>query len=209
MECNRLPTMLNRVGIILTYNIKIIIFNFFQASMVQDLINSYELLSTEKFIVVQSLDATEDELKLFHSSGYINFLKKVNDLDDFDEFEEEQLEYGLGYDCPILERNLELVKTLAGGSATAAKLLAKNKCKIAINWFGGWHHAQRYQRKGIILKQKQYLLLNFRDTAEGFCYVNDIVIAIHILTRTFDKILYLDLDIHHGNELIISSKNVF
>lgn len=50
---------------------------------------------------------------------------------------------------------------------------------IAINWFGGWHHAQR-------------------DSAEGFCYVNDIVIAILFLLRTFNRILYIDLDIHHG-----------
>ncbi|XP_018565278.1 histone deacetylase 8-like [Anoplophora glabripennis] len=161
-ECNRLPNMLNR------------------ASMVQDLINCYGLLLTGKFQAVQSLDATEDELKLFHSTSYIDFLKKVNDLDNFDEFEKEQVEYGLSYECPILERNFELVQTLAGGSISAAKLLAKNKCKIAINWFGGWHHAQR-------------------DSAEGFCYVNDIVLAIHILSTAFDRILYLDLDIHHGD----------
>ncbi|KAJ8922638.1 hypothetical protein NQ315_007670 [Exocentrus adspersus] len=161
-QCNRLPTMLNR------------------ASMVQDLINSYEVLSPEKFLVVKSLDATEDELKSFHSSAYIDFLKKVNDLEDFDEFEEEQLEYGLAYDCPILERSYDLVKVIAGGTVSAAKLLAREKCKVAINWFGGWHHAQR-------------------DSAGGFCYVNDIVIAIQELSRTFERVLYVDLDIHHGD----------
>jgi histone deacetylase 8 len=151
-----------------------------QASMVQDLIRSYGLTSNNKMLVVQSLDATEDELKLFHSSSYIDFLKSVNDTDDFDENGEEQDEFGLGYDCPLLERTYDFVKTVAGGSLTAAKLLAKSKCEIAINWFGGWHHAQR-------------------DSAAGFCYVNDIVLAIHKLTEKFHKILYVDLDIHHGD----------
>ncbi|KAL0280656.1 UNVERIFIED_CONTAM: hypothetical protein PYX00_001882 [Menopon gallinae] len=51
---------------------------------------------------------------------------------------------------------------------------------VAINWFGGWHHAQR-------------------DAAEGFCYVNDIVIAIQFLLKSFNRVLYIDLDVHHGN----------
>ncbi|KAJ8949831.1 hypothetical protein NQ318_000530 [Aromia moschata] len=150
------------------------------ATLVQDLINSYGLLLNEKIHVVESLDATEEELKTFHSSSYIDFFKRVNDIDDFDQFTEEQLEFGLAYDCPILSKSFDLVKTLAGGSISAAKILAAKKCKTAINWFGGWHHAQR-------------------DAAEGFCYVNDAVLAIQTLTRTFNKVLYIDLDIHHGN----------
>lgn len=43
------------------------------------------------------------------------------------------------------------------------------------------------------------VLLIFRDSAEGFCYVNDVVIAIQQLSKTFKKVLYIDLDIHHGN----------
>lgn len=39
-----------------------------------------------------------------------------------------------------------------------------------------------------------------RDAAEGFCYVNDIVIAIQHLSQTFRKVLYIDLDIHHGKK---------
>lgn len=45
----------------------------------------------------------------------------------------------------------------------------------------------------------------FRFGAEGFCYVNDIVIAIEILRKKFSKILYIDLDVHHGKSLIYSS----
>lgn len=37
-----------------------------------------------------------------------------------------------------------------------------------------------------------------RDSAEGFCYVNDIVIAIQLLSQMFKKVLYVDFDIHHG-----------
>lgn len=117
----------------------------FQAILIQDLINSYKLLLDDKFLVVQSEDATDDEVKSFHSSAYVEFLKKINDKDieDCNEFKNELEEYGLVYDCPLLTQMYDVVKTLAGGSITAAKLLVALKCQTAINWFGGWHHAQR------------------------------------------------------------------
>lgn len=43
------------------------------------------------------------------------------------------------------------------------------------------------------------LTQTFRSEAAGFCYCNDIVVAIlHLLTK-FDRVLYIDLDIHHGD----------
>ncbi|KAJ8964713.1 hypothetical protein NQ317_003063 [Molorchus minor] len=127
------------------------IYNTSLASMVQDLVNSYQLLLDDKFLAVQSSDATEDELKLFHSNSYIEFLNKVNNADCLEQFDDEQQAFGLGYDCPILDKNLQLVKTIAGGSISAAKILAGNKYKTAINWFGGWHHAQRGWRFKMLL----------------------------------------------------------
>ena len=38
-----------------------------------------------------------------------------------------------------------------------------------------------------------------KSSAQGFCYVNDIVIGIIELRKKFDKILYIDLDLHHGD----------
>jgi len=35
--------------------------------------------------------------------------------------------------------------------------------------------------------------------AAGFCIVNDIVLGIMELQKTFDRVLYLDLDVHHGD----------
>ena len=51
---------------------------------------------------------------------------------------------------------------------------------MAINWYGGWHHAMK-------------------DEASGFCYCNDIVLAILHLLDHFDRVLYIDIDIHHGD----------
>ena len=38
-----------------------------------------------------------------------------------------------------------------------------------------------------------------RSEASGFCYINDIVLGILILRKTFSRILYVDLDLHHGD----------
>ena len=66
---------------------------------------------------------------------------------------------------------------------SAAHALVNRQVDIAVNFCGGWHHAQR-------------------DQASGFCYVNDIVLAILELQKTFKKVLYIDLDIHHGMYLL-------
>jgi acetoin utilization deacetylase AcuC-like enzyme len=34
--------------------------------------------------------------------------------------------------------------------------------------------------------------------ASGFCYINDVVLAILELLKYHDRVLYIDIDIHHG-----------
>ncbi|KAK4886153.1 hypothetical protein RN001_002424 [Aquatica leii] len=147
-----------------------------RASVVTDLVLSYNLLSCN-VQVIACTPATHDELKEFHSSAYLDFIKEHND----DKYcDEDEVEFGLNYDCPFLPSLYDLIQLIAGSTVTAVKLLCNAKCDIAINWFGGWHHAQR-------------------DEAEGFCYVNDVVIGIQLLTKSFPRVLYVDLDVHHGN----------
>lgn len=156
--------------------------------MVHSLIKSSNLLKSMQ--VRPSRLATDDELRLFHSESYIEFIKKHNagslienedsdDCSDDEEVSEEQLEFGLGYDCPKLPRMYDFVKTIGGGTLTAVDSLLEGS-EIVINWCGGWHHGQR-------------------DEAEGFCYVNDIAIGIQKLREKFKRVLYIDLDVHHGN----------
>ncbi|XP_036339421.1 histone deacetylase 8-like [Rhagoletis pomonella] len=96
------------------------------------------------------------------------------------------LEYGLGFDCPSWRGIWEYACTIAGGTMSACAALCKyglpknGKQTVIINWTGGWHHAQR-------------------DRAAGYCYVNDIVLGILMLRRHFKRVLYIDLDVHHGD----------
>jgi histone deacetylase 1/2 len=53
----------------------------------------------------------------------------------------------------------EYCQISAGGSLGGAIKLNNNAADIAINWAGGLHHAKKTE-------------------ASGFCYVNDIVLAI-------------------------------
>ena len=58
----------------------------------------------------------------------------------------------------------------------------------------------------------QYLIVPLcRDAASGYCYCNDIVLAILRLQSKFCRILYVDIDVHHGDGLlfILTSFNPF
>jgi len=120
-------------------------------------------------------------MSLAHSPHYLLALQKSKD-EKFDE------EFGLAYDCPPRNDLLARASLIAGTSLTAARLLIEKKRKIVINWCGGWHHA-------------------FEKKATGFCYINDIVIAIKTLQTFSKKILYIDLDLHHGDAVETAFKN--
>ena len=62
----------------------------------------------------------------------------------------------------------------------AAKRLTDGEADIAINWAGGLHHAKKRE-------------------ASGFCYINDIVLGILELLRHVPRVLYIDIDCHHGD----------
>ncbi|XP_053691845.1 histone deacetylase 8-like [Sabethes cyaneus] len=145
--------------------------------IVDKLVDSYKLL--RHFQVIDASKCSHEDLLTFHSSDYVDCLKRYNDADQDCEIPEELQEYGIAYDCPLIENIFDFMRTIAGTSLAAANSILDG-ARLAINWHGGWHHAER-------------------SSASGFCYVNDIVIAIQRLRTKFQKILYIDLDIHHGD----------
>lgn len=48
-----------------------------------------------------------------------------------------------GYDCPVVEGIFDYAAGVGGATLTAAQTLLDQKCDVAINWAGGWHHAKK------------------------------------------------------------------
>ncbi|KAL2262492.1 hypothetical protein VTK26DRAFT_1173 [Humicola hyalothermophila] len=133
-----------------------------------------------KFLeIYRAKPAVTSEMTQFHTDEYIEFLQKVTP-DNMDSFMREQGKYNVGDDCPVFDGLFEFCGISAGGSMEGAARLNRNKCDIAINWAGGLHHAKKSE-------------------ASGFCYVNDIVLAILELLRFKKRVLYIDIDVHHGD----------
>lgn len=122
-------------------------------------------------------EATREELQEFHDDEYIEFLSTVTPTTtptaSFTKF-------NFADDCPIFEGMFDFCRSYAGASLAAARKLTSGTTDIAINWSGGLHHAKKGE-------------------ASGFCYVNDIVLAILQLLRHHPRVLYIDIDIHHGD----------
>ncbi|KAK2968063.1 hypothetical protein RJ640_000478 [Escallonia rubra] len=86
----------------------------------------------------------------------------------------------LGEDCPVFENLFEFCQIYAGGTIDAARRLNNQLCDVAINWAGGLHHAKKCE-------------------ASGFCYINDLVLGILELLKYHARVLYIDIDVHHGD----------
>ncbi|KAH7890088.1 hypothetical protein F5I97DRAFT_1802154 [Phlebopus sp. FC_14] len=123
--------------------------------------------------------ATQAELEMYHDHDYIDFLSKVtpNNQNDMRHLIDT---FNCVEDCPVFSEMYEFCRMYAGASLAGARKLCAGACDTAINWSGGLHHAKRGE-------------------ASGFCYVNDIVLAILELLRYHPRVLYIDIDIHHGD----------
>ncbi|KVI00090.1 Histone deacetylase [Cynara cardunculus var. scolymus] len=119
------------------------------------------------------------ELAQFHSADYVEFLQRINP-DTQHLFPEEMAKFKLGEDCPVFDDLFEFCQIYAGGTIDAARRLNNQLCDIAINWAGGLHHAKKCE-------------------ASGFCYINDLVLGILELLKYHARVLYIDIDVHHGD----------
>lgn len=119
------------------------------------------------------------ELAQFHSTDYVEFLHRITP-ETQEQFSKELLKYNMGEDCPVFDNLFEFCQIYAGGTIDAAHRLNSGLCDIVINWAGGLHHARKCE-------------------ASGFCYVNDLVLGILELLKFHARVLYIDIDVHHGD----------
>ncbi|KAI3996108.1 hypothetical protein MKX01_018177 [Papaver californicum] len=144
--------------------------------MAHSLILDYGIAKSMK--ISNPYPAAPKDIAKFHSDDYVAFLSSVTPesltADQFKRFN-----VG-GEDCPVFEGLFEFCQASAGGSIGAADKLNKGEADIALNWAGGLHHAKKCE-------------------ASGFCYVNDIVLGILELLKSHKRVLYVDIDVHHGD----------
>lgn len=96
-------------------------------------------------------------------------------------------------DCPPVEGLMEHSIATASGTLMAAVLLNSGHVDVAVHWGGGMHHTKCGE-------------------CSGFCYVNDIVLGIIELLKCHERVLYIDIDMHHGDgvdEAFCQSDRVF
>mmetsp|Transcript_4506 Transcript_4506/g.4627 ORF Transcript_4506/g.4627 Transcript_4506/m.4627 type:complete len:435 (-) Transcript_4506:28-1332(-) len=145
--------------------------------MTHNLVVNYGLY--RKMDVFRPKLVSTSQLTRFHSDDYINFLKVINP-DNMSEYIRQLSRFNVGEDCPVFDGLFEFCQLYSSGSIGGAIQLNNNISDIVINWAGGLHHAKKSE-------------------ASGFCYVNDCVLAVLELLKQYPRVLYIDIDIHHGD----------
>ncbi|MDP6490507.1 MAG: acetoin utilization protein AcuC [Kiritimatiellia bacterium] len=153
-------------------------FNTSRASRALSTAESMGLLAGDDREVVAPVRATRGELEAFHTAEYLDAVEAAaaGTLDPF-----EALNMGLGTpDCPVWPGMMAYLTLAAGASITGARWIIDGKAKVAFNPSGGLHHAHAGQ-------------------ASGFCYLNDLVMAANAFLAAGKRVLFLDVDVHHGD----------
>ncbi|CAJ0964274.1 unnamed protein product [Ranitomeya imitator] len=145
--------------------------------MTHNLLLNYGLY--RKMEIYRPHKANAEEMTKYHSDDYIKFLRSIRP-DNMSEYSKQMQRFNVGEDCPVFDGLFEFCQLSAGGSVASSVKLNKQQTDIAVNWAGGLHHAKKSE-------------------ASGFCYVNDIVLAILELLKYHQRVLYIDIDIHHGD----------
>jgi len=150
-----------------------------RATKTFDLCTRYGVLNYPWMKIVDPPEIDERFLTLFHEPEYLALLKKASR----GEVSIEMLRRGLGTaDTPIIQGIYEWSLRAAGGTQLAMKDILEGRAQVAFNPLGGFHHAMP-------------------GNSEGFCYINDVVIALKsaLLDRPDIRIAFVDFDAHHGN----------
>ena len=119
--------------------------------------------------------ATDAELTRLHAPAYVGAVRRFSDHPDAPP------EGGIGPgDCPPFYGMHEASAMVAGGSIDAMRLILAGDEQHAFQPGGGLHHAQR-------------------GRASGFCIYNDVALAVAEARDAGHRVLYVDLDVHHGD----------
>lgn len=151
-----------------------------RAGRTYELCNRYNLLAHDEVVVIGPTAVTDADLALAHAPEYIAALRRADDGTII----EDAATWGLGTpDCPIFRGVYEHAALAVGASLAGLNATLDGTARVAFNPSGGFHHA-------------------FHDHAEGFCYINDLVIMLKKLRQAGKRPVFVDIDAHQPNGVI-------
>lgn len=152
-------------------------FNVSRVPRLKKILKSMELLSGNDISEIVPKPAERMALKKFHTARYLHTLKTASK----GKFETDALNMGIGTsDCPIFSDMYKYSALACGATLLGAELILSGKADAVFNPSGGFHHAGP-------------------ERASGFCYMNDVALGCMKLAEAGRKVLYLDVDVHHGD----------
>lgn len=125
--------------------------------------------------VLAPREASDEELGRLHDAGYIAQVRSFSDHP----WQPTAMGIGSG-DVPAFHGMHEVSAQIAGGSMGAIEEILAGRTAHAFAPAGGLHHAMP-------------------SRASGFCVYNDVALAVAVARGAGHRVLYLDLDVHHGD----------
>lgn len=131
----------------------------------------------ESTVILEAKQASDDDIRLFHTDAYIDTVKTLSKTGDGD----------LDPDTPAFKGVYEASLWVAGSVLDAVDRLMQDELYHAFVPIAGLHHA-------------------FPDRGAGFCVFNDCSLAIKRLQKQYGlkRIAYVDIDVHHGDGIYYS-----
>ncbi len=115
-----------------------------------------------------------------HEPDYVGAVHDIDPLTDSDVSPEVAMQYGFGRgDNPAFPGMYQASLAYTSATARAAEMV-RDGAALAFGIGGGLHHAHK-------------------NRASGFCIFDDPAVACHILRERFDRVAYVDIDVHHGD----------
>ena len=143
-----------------------------------ELLEGYGAFDSEGSRLVPPRQATEEEVRSFHTAEYIQAVQALSLREHCES--PARFSFSDRGDNPPYPGMYDAALWSTGASVVAAELVASGEVGVAFNTSGGLHHAAP-------------------DHAAGFCVFNDPVIAINGLVARGIRVAYVDIDAHHGD----------
>jgi acetoin utilization protein AcuC len=124
--------------------------------------------------------ASDEELRWSHTAGYISTVRELSEAAGHGGWLDPDAGFSSGGDNPPFAGLHEAAASVAGGSLRAMEAILRGDVEHAFHPGGGLHHAMP-------------------SRASGFCIYDDPALAIARARRDGLRVLYVDLDVHHGD----------